>query len=770
MSKASECPGSTQLRELLRHDLPSPHQTALCHHLETCVDCVHALEGLAAESHYWRDTARHLAEAEEQTEPALRAAMARLKGAEETPTTVAGGMAVGNTDLSFLTPVDHPELLGLLGRYDVYEVLGRGGMGVVLKARDPSLQRFVALKVLGPHLAANEPNRQRFLREARVAAAIRHENVIAVHAIEEAGTLPYIVMEYVEGPSLQQRLNDAGRLEIPEVVRIARQMAAGLAAAHALGVIHRDIKPANILIEARSDIVKITDFGLARAVDDATLTQKGMVAGTPQFMAPEQARGQKLDARADLFSFGSVLYTLCTGELPFSGDDSMSVLYNVCHATPRPILDLNPDVPIWLVRLIARLQAKKPEDRCATAAEVFDLLMRERAPAELTTVQLEPVPPQRTPINWKPWAVAGVLAMLLALAVTWNWLHPPQPEVIVVEMTDHPGNLLKNPGFEGAIDNTGKEPTYWIPITHFGDEPRARCYRDTDVKLRGAASLSVVKNEVKSPVLEAGFLQSVVKLPAGKTVYLSGALKTRDVAGGVSLKIRLRAGNQVLGEFATPLVQGTTDWKRYGISFAVPEGEIFGDLGLVLQGRGQVWFDDVYLGTEPDERVEQRATPPVNLLQNGSFNQLVNDEPLFWQPVGRVEGNTLKADTDIKQSGAASVTIIKTRPEPDPANWRQDVTQHLPLGKQVVLTGWVKTRAVALAAVGAQLLDSQGQLLAFHTTQGNQSFTGTADWQRFTLRFEVPKEAVRIGILAMVSGTGQAWFDEFELKLDDNPK
>src|SRR5262249_54877775 len=229
------------------------------------------------------------------------------------------------------------DALGRIGHYHVLAVNGRGGMGMVLKAFDKELQRVVAIKVMAPHLAATGMARKRFRREAQAAAAVRDEHVIDIHAVEEVNGLPYLVMEYVSGISLQDRLDQSGPLELKEILRIGMQTASGLAKAHAQGLIHRDIKPSNILLENGVQRVKITDFGLARAVDDASLTQSGVIAGTPQYMAPEQARGEAVDQRADLFSLGSVLYAMCTGRPPFRASSWMAVLKRVCDDTPRPV-------------------------------------------------------------------------------------------------------------------------------------------------------------------------------------------------------------------------------------------------------------------------------------------------------------------------------------------------------------------------------------------------------------------------------------------------
>ncbi len=276
--------------------------------------------------------------------------------------------------LSFLEPTSRPDALGRIGHYDVLEVLGRGGFGIVLKAFDDSLQRVVALKVLAPELAVTSPARQRFLREARAAAAVRHENVVQIYSVSEQ-PLPYLVMEFIPGDNLQQRLDRTGPLDATEVATIGCQIAAGLAAAHSQGLIHRDIKPCNIMLDSTlAAKVKITDFGLARAVDDASLTQSGVVAGTPMFMAPEQARGEALDHRSDLFSLGSVLYAILSGRPPFRAANTVAVLRRVCDDTPRPIEEIIADAPRWLCQIIDRLHEKRPQERIQTAVEVATLL------------------------------------------------------------------------------------------------------------------------------------------------------------------------------------------------------------------------------------------------------------------------------------------------------------------------------------------------------------------------------------------------------------
>jgi len=276
--------------------------------------------------------------------------------------------------LDFLHASDKAGCLGTLGPYDVSEVVGRGGMGIVLKGHDPKLNRVVAIKVLAPALASNAAARKRFRREGQAAAAISHDHVVTIHAVDEAGGLPHLVMEYVSGCSLEDRIKREGPLELREILRIGMQIASGLTAAHAQGLVHRDIKPANILLENGVERVKITDFGLARAVDDVRITKPGTVTGTPEYMSPEQARGESVDHRTDLFSLGSVLYAMCTGRSPFRAENTVAMIRRVCEDTPRPIQDVNSDIPGWLIHIIDELLAKSAADRFQSAAELAELL------------------------------------------------------------------------------------------------------------------------------------------------------------------------------------------------------------------------------------------------------------------------------------------------------------------------------------------------------------------------------------------------------------
>jgi eukaryotic-like serine/threonine-protein kinase len=368
----------------------------------------------------------------------------------------------------FLAPPQGPGELGWLGPYRVLRVLGRGGMAVVFEAEDPQLQRKVALKIMKSSLAQSAEARQRFLREARTTAAIQHDHIVTIHQVGEERGISYLAMQLLQGETLESRLQRQPCLSIGEIVRIGGEIAEGLAAAHARGLIHRDINPANSWLEDLNDPdtqtqrtrdqtsdekgtvsppalsslrlgasvvpsagrVKILDFGLARAADDEThMTQTGVVAGTPAYMAPEQASYGPIDHRCDLFSLGCVLYRLCTGELPFKGSKPLTILRALAVSQPAPPRQLNPEMPPPLSDLIERLLEKNPAERPQSAREVVQTLQviecqqterrDQRRERRETPASFAPWPLSRAPRRWRRLAVAAVLLVLLASGGYW---------------------------------------------------------------------------------------------------------------------------------------------------------------------------------------------------------------------------------------------------------------------------------------------------------------------------------------------------------------
>lgn len=436
MKTATPCPNVEELRELVEGSLSGVRQQECTEHMDSCQGCQARLEEIATAGTNLSDIVERLHEAEPVAGSAYWPALKALRAEVQETLVPESGTRSRNLSLDFLEPPTDAAYLGRLGQFDVMRVLGRGGMGAVLEAFDTRLQRNVALKVLDPDLAGDEIARQRFCREARAAASITHENVVAVHHVERSSAdgLPFLVMQLIAGESLDQRLERVGKLPLREVVRIGLQAAQGLAAAHAQGLIHRDVKPGNILLESTGDRVKLTDFGLARVAEDVKLTRSGFVSGTPLYMAPEQAMGAEPDPRSDLFSLGAVLYEMCAGQPPFAGNSALAILKKIADEKHRPLRELNPAIPDWLAGTIDRLLAKKPDERIQSATQLVELLEFEWAILKTTSddvpvvCQIE----QRKRTVRNRWIATAVGATFLALGLFGGWFlahrdNPPVP-------------------------------------------------------------------------------------------------------------------------------------------------------------------------------------------------------------------------------------------------------------------------------------------------------------------------------------------------------
>ena len=420
-------------RQLLAGDLSEADEFEYVRHLDDCAQCRSGLAEDAGDNQTWQAARQLLGDSSEVVHWSSTAAVQETAiqfNRESTTPAASTGL-----ELAFLSPTDDPAFIGRIGGYEISGVIGRGGMGVVFKASDRSLNRNVAVKVLDPSLASIGTARQRFAREARAMAAISHEHVVPIYCVDEHQGLPYFAMEYVAGGTLESRLRSEGPLNVVSVLQIARQVASALSAAHECGLVHRDIKPANILLDPGIDRVRVADFGLARISNDASYTRSGLLAGTPQFMAPEQVRGEACDARSDLFSLGSVIYAMCTGHPPFRAETVYGVMQRIVHDTPRGIREQVEHVPDWLTQFIDRLLSKNPLHRFDTAAEVVQLLESELT--YLHRPELRPPPSRKwtnSPKDAKqppkksrraPWLGVVVVVALAVIASALRWTQPP---------------------------------------------------------------------------------------------------------------------------------------------------------------------------------------------------------------------------------------------------------------------------------------------------------------------------------------------------------
>jgi serine/threonine protein kinase len=456
----SSCLSADAIAHYVQGKLSDDESEQLEEHVQECAACLETLSGQAENEPFFHSALSQAGCPSESPPPDadLAALKIRLKSLRQAQRTILEQPDPYRTR----SESDRVEELGLggetgwLGGFRIIEELGHGGMGAVFRAEDPTLNRHVAVKVMLPQFAGDRSARARFFREARSAATLQHDNVVPIYHVGEDRDIPYLVMPLLAGEPLDKRLRREPPLTLPESLRIGRELALGLAAAHARGLVHRDIKPANIWLEARDEgrgargaeesessspaprpsalppRVKILDFGLARLEESpsgsAALTLPGSVMGTPEYLSPEQARGEHADFRSDLYNAGLILYRLTAGRLPFTAATPSG--YMIAHASePPPEVDkLNPNLPPLLAQTIMRLLQKNPADRLASAQELADtlghLLQPDAGPTDAYSGA--PVPRPRADNRWsRPLvALAAAAALLLAAFALWHFWPP----------------------------------------------------------------------------------------------------------------------------------------------------------------------------------------------------------------------------------------------------------------------------------------------------------------------------------------------------------
>lgn len=462
------CPDERTLQQLVLGLLPAADAEVLARHLEQCDRCAATVHSRPVE-----DTLVAAARAQAPSQPhfeneAVDTLIGRLSGlwtaqerSPDGPQPPSGGAAADQAAAiaGLLTPPLAPDELGRLGHYRVLKVIGAGGMGVVFLAEDPTLNRQVALKTLQPAIATNPEARARFLREARAVAALEDERIVPIYQVGEERGIPFFAMQLLRGQTLEERLRDAelatGSRTMPlaEAVHIACETARGLATAHTRGLIHRDIKPANIFLINGG--VKILDFGLARGIDDAlALTQPGVVAGTPAYLAPELLAGAAPDERCDLFGLGCVLYRMMTGQAAFAAAAKRD------FAEPASPRDINPEVPAELselmVQLLARDPARRPPSAQATATRLAEI-------AEgLSSVTIAP-PPSRRRSRWT-WATGIAAAIAIAATLAGVMYFRTERGEFMVEIDDPEVAVLLAPAGGITLHDRRTDRTYVLTI------------------------------------------------------------------------------------------------------------------------------------------------------------------------------------------------------------------------------------------------------------------------------------------------------------------
>ncbi|MEM7476189.1 MAG: serine/threonine-protein kinase [Planctomycetota bacterium] len=399
------CPPDSQLQQFLRGDLNAQEEQQVAEHVNECVRCQQMLSDQPRRDDTWV-----------LSFPPTREKSARLKeklaDLKQSLSDDSGEFEKVFTDLQpWLEP---GRALGRVAEFELLECVGRGGMGIVFRAEDTKLNRLVAVKVLSPSLLAESTASARFMREAQAAAGINHDHVVTVYGVSQVRELPYLVMEFVEGESLSKFQAATPKLPFERLVKIASDCCAALSAAHASGIVHRDVKPANILLDAKTDRALLTDFGLARGIEqNSSMTQTGLFLGTPEYVAPEQIEGKAVDHRADLFSLGCVMYRLASGTTPFVGPSIMSTLNAVCHGEATPLENKNSEIPFWFSQLVQQLLHKQPSERPQSADEVQQLLNS----GNTSTATVDSNWASRD--HW-PWALGiGLSIVLICFCLYW---------------------------------------------------------------------------------------------------------------------------------------------------------------------------------------------------------------------------------------------------------------------------------------------------------------------------------------------------------------
>ncbi|QDT80222.1 Serine/threonine-protein kinase PrkC [Gimesia maris] len=652
-NKTSTCqPESIEL--FLQQKMSDSEQADFEIHLDQCNDCRQQLEAAAASDDIWTS---------------VRDSLQDETLALGFPDDDSALDAVTDNEVSFshssvlnlLAPSDDERMLGRLGTYEIVGVIGAGGMGVVLKAFDPALNRYVAIKILAPHLGSSGAARKRFSREAQAAAAVVHDSVIEIHGVAETEGLPYLVMSYVRGPSLQRRLDDTGPLALVEILRIGMQAANGLAAAHAQGLVHRDVKPANILLADGVERVKLTDFGLARAADDASLTRTGIIAGTPQYMSPEQARGETVDQASDLFSLGSVLYTMCTGRPPFRSETSYGVLRRITDEEPRPIREINPEIPEWLCQIVSRLMEKEPAARYATASEVSGVL--EKCLAHVQQPTEVPLPAslesQTEPGGFfsnsgRKTGVLGLLAALAAVVVGMCfWQATEPPDIAGKWRSEEWGTVTLNLEEGGQYAGTYQEPdnaaSGTVDLKWSRIERRFNgTWREGEARF-GKLSIRLADDEIRGAWTTSR--QSRVNPGTPELADLLW-IRSSEVMDATDKKFLLGFVTSVAdGEAVLSL--GKKEGIKVGLKLAViDKGVLYGRIKVIKveaeRSVGRIFEENKKTPVQPGLRVVyQKSGQPVDSSRNSASQSvpampvISNDKLLMGQVVSVADGETV---------------------------------------------------------------------------------------------------------------------------------
>jgi serine/threonine-protein kinase len=444
------------------------------------------------------------------------------------------------------------ETLQQVGRYRIHERLGRGGMATVFKAHDPSIGRDVAIKFLHASLCEEPEYRARFLSEARAAGGLSHPNIVTVHDVGEIDGRPYMAMELLDGQTLSEVIAGGPPQPIRDVVVMGVQLARALDYAHSRGIVHRDIKPGNIMQVRGTKTVKVTDFGIAHieSAGSEQRTRAGDILGTPQYMSPEQAKGERLDGRSDLFSTGIVLYQMLTGQRPFKGDSLVSLAMQITNADPKPIEQLRPEVPAAVRRIVARCLAKLPDRRYRSGKELAEALTK--VLAEIDAAELEKSRQRIVPLRVK-WAATMALIVAVVMALTATVINQRQYAAMINQATDYGASLARFIAAQNAVSALSED---WVAVEVAIQEI---------MKAKDFQGVTVIDREGVVRATSGDNVGQAYRAPASESL---GERK-----GGVAVTRFTAEGEPVLG-FEAPI---TFQGKRVGtVALGVPERPLLG--------------------------------------------------------------------------------------------------------------------------------------------------------------------------------------------------
>ncbi len=447
--KAMPCPSPNALRDCL--ETTSEPTPILADHLASCSHCQSTLIFVAGQETWWDEAQQFLSNEMDPIASKISSRVCPLTSTEPTNHVGVDGLLEHELQQlqSLLDKPSHPELLGRIGRYELEQLVGRGGMGLVFRAHDTELHRVVAIKTLALHLIPIGAARERFVRESRACAALAHPHIVPMYDVVQDGAVPALVMQYIAGPTLHAWILEHGSIDWQDALKLGCQLADALSCAHQHCLVHRDIKPGNVLLEANGSRALLTDFGLARVLDAATMTHSGILSGTPEYMSPEQAKGELVDERSDLFALGSLIYTMLAGHAPFRAAEPMAILHCVCHTPHAPLHRVNAEIPVEVSKLVDRLLAKNPQQRFSSACELRDAMLellrssrRLLRPSQSRTLQHV--------------AVIGLVSSLILLAGLYEPMRTWFPNRNQIERT--PRNDLSHSETDASTSNLQAKP------------------------------------------------------------------------------------------------------------------------------------------------------------------------------------------------------------------------------------------------------------------------------------------------------------------------